>query len=89
MAREGGVTALDIAKRKKNTAIINLLTKEQCINSNCKIHEIESTIDFDKIRRGFKKFSLKYHPDKGGNDSKFQEGNNAYHDLEEILGPKI
>lgn len=36
----------------------------------------------DEIKRAYRKLALKYHPDKGGNEEKFKEVNEAY----QILG---
>ena len=32
----------------------------------------------DEIKKSFKKLALKHHPDKGGNDEKFKEIQQAY-----------
>lgn len=43
-----------------------------------KILNVNEKSTMDEIKRNYRKLSLKYHPDKGGNKNKFNEINNAY-----------
>ena len=36
---------------------------------------------YDQIRKAFKEIAKKEHPDKGGNEAKFKEANEAYDTL--------
>ena len=43
-----------------------------------KILEIERNATDEDIKKSFRKLSLIHHPDKGGNEDKFKEINEAY-----------
>lgn len=43
-----------------------------------KILEIEKTASTDEIKKAYRKLALKYHPDRGGDQEKFKEINEAY-----------
>jgi DnaJ-class molecular chaperone len=43
-----------------------------------KILGVSEDVSNDELKRTFRKLSLKHHPDKGGNESKFKEINEAY-----------
>jgi DnaJ-class molecular chaperone len=46
-----------------------------------KILEIEKTASDSEIKKAFRRLAHKYHPDKGGDEEKFKEINEAYQTL--------
>lgn len=39
---------------------------------------ISSQVDLKEVKQAYKKLCLKYHPDNGGDETKFHEVNQAY-----------
>jgi curved DNA-binding protein CbpA len=52
------------------------------------ILECQMTDSFDIIKKNYKRLSLIYHPDKGGDNDKFVEINAAYHILSDPIKRK-
>jgi hypothetical protein len=45
------------------------------------ILQIEPPLEYEKVRRAYRKLSLQFHPDKGGSAEEFIKIKNAYDDL--------
>ena len=45
------------------------------------ILQIEPPLEYEKVRRAYRKLSLQFHPDKGGDADKFIKIKEAYDDL--------
>ena len=49
-----------------------------------KILGVEKNATQDELKKAFRKLAMKHHPDKGGDEAKFKEINEAY----QVLGDK-
>jgi molecular chaperone DnaJ len=49
-----------------------------------KILGVDKNASQDELKKAFRKLAMKYHPDKGGDEAKFKEANEAY----QVLGDK-
>ena len=49
-----------------------------------KILGVEKNATQDELKKAFRKLAMKHHPDKGGDEAKFKELNEAY----QVLGDK-
>ena len=75
----------DIIKNKNNNNNKNINN----INKYCKILEIvPDNLTKATIKSAYRKLALKYHPNKGGNEEKFKEINNAQDELLKIIEEK-